>query len=67
MNLAAVDLLQAGDGVQQRRLSAAGGAEQHDELSVGDGEFEVLQNRQFAVGDAKVADVDFCHPGLSLH
>ena len=35
-------ILQSGDATQQRRLSAAAGAEQHEEHSIVDGEIDVV-------------------------
>ncbi len=47
--LARGDVLEAGDHVERGRLSAAGGADQDDELAVGDRDREVLHGRR-AVG-----------------
>ena len=43
-DLAAGDLLQPGDHAQQGRLAAAGRADQHDELAVGDLEIDAVQD-----------------------
>ena len=45
-----------GDGVQQRGLAAAGGAEEDDELACLDLEIEVLQDLEIAERDAELAD-----------
>ena len=57
----AVDVEEAGDGVEQRRLAAARGAEQDDELAVVDIEIEVLEDLEVAEGDAEILDRDFRH------
>ncbi len=55
---ARIGSLQAGDDAQQRRLAAARGPEERDELSRGDGEAHVLHGREAAVRLGYVADVD---------
>ena len=40
LDLAVVGVLEAGDGAQQRALAAAGRADQHGELAVGDVEVD---------------------------
>ena len=54
VELAAGDVLQAGDHTQRGRLAAAGGTNEHDELAVGDLEVEVLDGDDALVGDLEV-------------
>ena len=53
--------LEAGDHPQRRGLAAAGGAEHHQELAVGDGEARVLHGDEVAEGLAQVLDADLGH------
>ncbi len=55
---------QTGDAVEQRRLAAAGGAEQDEELALLDLEIEVLQHLDGAEVQARVADRNACHDRL---
>src|SRR5262249_6408937 len=57
-DLAGRDLLQAGDQPQQGRLAAAGRAEHHHELAVGDVEVEAGDDLAAAVALAQPADGD---------
>ena len=50
------DGFEAGDHAQRRGLAAAGGAEQHEELAVGDGEVEALDHLDGAEGLADVGE-----------
>ena len=50
--------LQAGDDPQQGGLAAAGGAQQHDELAVGDVEVDALQHVGLAEGLADLVDLE---------
>ena len=58
------DVLEAGDHPQQGRLAAAGGADQHDELAVADGDVDAVDDGRRAEGLADVADRDRSHPFL---
>ena len=49
---------EAREGAQQRRLAAAGGPEEGDELARGDGEVDVVEDRDVAVGDVQALDPD---------
>jgi hypothetical protein len=49
-DLAAGDLLQPGQHAQQRALAAAAGADQHDELAIGDVEADAVDDLDLAVG-----------------
>ena len=55
-DLAGIDVEEPGDGVEQRRLAAARGAEEHDELAGIHLEIEILQHLQVAEGDPEVLD-----------
>ena len=52
--LTARDLLQTGDHAQGGGLTAAGGADEHDELLVGDLEVELLHGDDALVGDLEI-------------
>jgi hypothetical protein len=58
---AAADVDEAGDAVQQRRLAAARGAEQHEELALMDLQVEVLDDLVGAEADAQALDVHTAH------
>src|SRR5581483_7097504 len=59
---AARDVLQACDHAQRRRLAAARGAHQHDELVVGDVQAEVLHgNHTAGIGLAHIGEDDLGH------
>ena len=61
-DLAAGDLLEAGDHAQRGRLAAAGGADEDDEFVVGDLEVDAADGLHAAfVGFDDLADRDFCH------
>jgi hypothetical protein len=60
-DLAAGDLFQSGQHAQQRALAAARGADQHDELAIGDVEADAVDNLDLAVGLLDVAEADRCH------
>ena len=55
--------LEAGDDPQQRGLAAARGAEQHDELAVGDVEVDALEHVGLAEGLADLVDLELGHDG----
>ena len=65
--LALGDVLQAGDHVESRRLTAAGRADQDDELAVGDVQADLV-DRQRAIGEAlgHFVQNDFSHCLLLL-
>src|SRR5207302_2207326 len=57
--------IEAGDGAQQRRLAAARGAEETDELALGDIERDVAEGGEIAEALGKVSDFEVataCHP-----
>jgi hypothetical protein len=56
--------LEAGDDAQQRRLAAARGAEEADELAAGDAQVDVLQRRESAEGLADVAQFEVAGVGV---
>src|SRR5206468_12598896 len=58
---AGVELLQAGDQPQQRRLAGAGRAEQHDQLTAWNGEAHVLRRLDVAKALGHAVDDDFSH------
>ena len=60
-DVAAGDVLQAREHAQQRALAATRGADEHDELAVGDVEAQAVQHLDLAVGLANVAKGDGCH------
>ena len=60
-DLAAGDVEQAGDGVEQRRLPAARRPEQDDEFARRDVEIEIPQDLEMAERDAEILDRDFRH------
>jgi hypothetical protein len=65
--LAARDVLQAGDHPQRRRLAAAGRADEDDELAVGDLEVQVDDRaRAVGIGLLDVRERDGCHRGRLL-
>ena len=64
-DLAPGDVHEAGDGVQQRGLPAAGRPEQNDELALGDLERQVVDNADRADLDAEVPEGDGTQ-GLTL-
>ena len=55
--------LQPGDDPQERGLAAARGAEQHDELAVGDVEVHALEHVGLAEGLADLVDLELGHGG----
>ena len=57
-DVAGGDLLEAGEHAQQGGLAAARGADQHDELAVGDVDRYAVDHLDGAVGLADVADGD---------
>ena len=62
VQLTLADLLQAGHHAQGGGLAAAGGADQHDELLVGDVQVEVVDRRDAAVVDLLDAlQTQSCH------
>ena len=60
-DLAAGDVLEPGDHAQQRRLAAAGRADQHDELAVRDVDAHAVQDLHGTEGFPDVADIDGRH------
>ena len=60
-HLAGRDLLEAGDHPEQRRLAAARGADEHDELTVLDLDRDAVHHLQRAVVLLHVADADVGH------
>ena len=64
-DLAAGDRLQPGDGVEQRRLAAAGRADQHEEAALLDLEVDALQDLDGAEGlfaDCSISRKDIAYP-----
>ena len=61
---AAVGLDQPGDGLEQRRLAGAVGAEQGDDLALADLEVDAEQHLHVAVGDVELADEQQLGPAL---
>src|SRR5262249_14516140 len=61
VDLAAARLLQAGHQAQERRLAAAGRADQHQEFAVGDGKVEALEHGARAEVLAQRLDADGGH------
>ena len=53
-DLALGDLLEAGNHAQGGGFAAAGGADEHDELLVGDVDIEIVHRDDAAFGDLKV-------------
>ena len=49
---------EAGDGPEQGGLAAARGAEQGDELTLGDGEVDAVEHRCRAIGDARLLHLE---------
>ena len=62
-DLAGLDLEQAGDGVEQRGLAAAGGAQQDQELAPLDLERQAVEDAHGLEGHRDVADGDGAHGG----
>lgn len=60
-DVATVDRLQPCDGAQRRRLAAAGLAEQHDELAIGDLQVHVLDDLNRAEEFLDVTKLDGGH------
>jgi hypothetical protein len=60
-DLAAGDVLQAGQHAQQGGLAAARGPDQHHELAVGDVEAQALDDLGLAEGFLDVAEGYGCH------
>ena len=65
-DLARGDVLEPGDHAQQRRLAAAGRADEDDELAVLDVDRDAVQDRRRAEGLAHVADLDARHVASGL-
>ena len=61
-HLAGAEIDQSGNGVEQGRLPAAGSAQQHDELALGNMKIELRKHGVGAVGDLGIANVDRTHP-----
>ena len=53
--------LEAGDHAQQRRLAAAGRADEDDELAVGDLQIDVVQHVDAAEGLRDIGELDVAH------
>ena len=67
-DLARRDVLQAGDHAQQRALAAARGADEDDELAVGDVEVDAVHDRDLAIRLADPVETDPGHCSrLSSH
>ena len=60
-DLSGRDRLETGDHPQKRRLPAAGRTDQGDELAVGDGDRDVMNDFDIAVRLAHIDNVDRCH------
>ncbi len=60
-HLAIVNVLEPGDTAEQRRLAAAGRAEQHEELAVLHFEADIAERGGLAVGLGEVLDADPRH------
>jgi len=65
--LARVDVLEAGNQPQQRRLTAAGGPDEDHELAVVDGEVQVVDREDVAVLLGDVVEGHGGHAHTSLH
>ena len=61
VHLAAGDFLKAGDHPQQRRLSAAGRTDKHDELALLDIQIDAMDDIHRAVGLADILQLQPCH------
>ena len=60
-DVAAADLLEAGDDAQQRGLAAAGGADEDDELAVRDVEVDAVDDVDGAEGLLDVDELQLSH------
>ena len=63
-DVAAGRVLEAGDHAEQRRLAAAGGADEDAELAVGDREVDALDHLGLAEGLGDGAEVELAHAVL---
>ena len=57
-DVAAADLLQAGDDAQKRGLAAAGGADEHHEFAIRDCEIDTMNDRGGAVGLLDIGELE---------
>ena len=64
-DLAGARLLQPGDDAQQRRLAAAGRADEDDELAVRDVEVDVVEHLDRAEGFRDAAEAEVGHRPLT--
>ena len=60
-DLAAADLLQAGDDAQKRGFPAAGGTDEHHELAICNREIDTMNDRHGAVGLLDVDELQLSH------
>jgi hypothetical protein len=65
-DLAVVSIFEAGNEAQKRRLPAAGRPEQHEKLSVCDGEIDSVKNRHATKGLANTAKLNLCQRYLPV-
>ena len=66
-DVAAADLLQAGDHAQQRRFAAARRADEHHELAVRDVEVDAVEDRHGAVGLLDVGELEVSHRSTTVY